>query len=126
MSPQNTAKTRRTIVVAAAAVVLLAAAAMVTVSMTRSTVSAMGEGESATPTGRVVKGTLQLDVHMKGDLRASRQEEDLQDEGDGQGDRAEHGGDHEELRGHQPSFRFEMTPSSRDSRDGHQLKRPRS
>ena len=34
----------------------------------------MGDAEMTTPTSRVVKATLELDVHMGGDLRASRQE----------------------------------------------------
>jgi multidrug resistance efflux pump len=67
--------TRRRAIAAAAAVVIgLAGVAGVVVAMNRSNVSPGADATSSLPTSRVERGSLELTVHMKGDLRALRQQ----------------------------------------------------
>lgn len=64
--------TRRLIVVGVVAVLLAGAGAAVVV--TRSRMSAMAERGPVVPTVRIARGSLQLTVHLKGDVRSSRQQ----------------------------------------------------
>ena len=65
--------TKRRVIVFAAVVVLLVAAGAAAV-MTRSRMASIGENASGIPTVRLERGSLQLTVHLKGDLRASKQQ----------------------------------------------------
>jgi len=63
---------KRALVYAGALVVV--GAATVAVLMARSAMSAMAEPSSPVPTARVVRGAIDLSVHMYGDVRAVRQQ----------------------------------------------------
>jgi multidrug efflux pump subunit AcrA (membrane-fusion protein) len=65
--------TKRRVIVIAAVMILLVAAGAAAV-MTRSRMSAMAENAPVVPTVRLTKGSLQLTVHLRGDLRASKQQ----------------------------------------------------
>jgi HlyD family secretion protein len=60
--------------VVAVVIVGLATAATAVVGLSRRTVSGMTETGPSVPTSRVERGSLELTVHMYGDLRASRQQ----------------------------------------------------
>ena len=72
MSPRTISKKRWVLI--AAGVIVAGAVAAYALRATPSTVSAMADSATAVPTSRVVRGALQLDVHLSGDLRASRQQ----------------------------------------------------
>jgi HlyD family secretion protein len=65
--------TRRRILVLLLVLVVLGGGVAAAV-VARSRVSSMGENTPAVPTARLERGSLQLTVHLKGDLRASRQQ----------------------------------------------------
>jgi HlyD family secretion protein len=64
---------RRRALIAALVVVLLTGAGVI-FATTRSSVSEMADAPPAVPTSRVERGALELTVHMKGELRALRQQ----------------------------------------------------
>jgi HlyD family secretion protein len=65
--------TRRRLIVLAAAVLLLAGVGAAVV-MTRSRVASMADRGPAVPTVRLARGSLELTVHLQGDLRAAKQQ----------------------------------------------------
>src|SRR6187401_994396 len=65
--------TRRRIIVFLAVLVVLGGGVAAAL-MARSRVSSMGESGPVVPTVRLQRGSLQLTVHLKGDLRASKQQ----------------------------------------------------
>ena len=65
--------TRTRLIIAVTAVALVGAGAFAAKSLAGSTAGAIGDSGAVVPTTRITRGTLELTVHMTGDLRATRQ-----------------------------------------------------